>query len=461
MMIALDSLARVAAARMFNSVVAGILLTILAWSLLHLLPWLNARTRVAVWLSVLVAIPGLSVAAVLIRKTPNSVASPSAHIVVPAGWAFRILIAWALFATLALLRVAFGLWRIRSLRQACRPVTLSDLDPDVLSTVEQFRPQRPVALLESETARVPMAVGFFRPAVIFPKWVLTELPANEISAILIHEFAHLRRWDDWTNFFQKLVRAVFFFHPSVWWVDRRLALDREIACDDAVLAATNKAHDYARCLVDLAEKSLVRRSLAMAQAAVHRVQHISVRISQIMDASRPRATRVSKIALAGVTGLTGICLIALLQSPTLIAFQEADVATAAPAVEPVSPSRHADASERDLAKIVPASLHERVTPVPRSYTRARKTSVAAAHVKPQNVVVPAKFAPRAEPQPKVLRAGLSIHKQTVVPVENILLVMPDARFDATGRVVWTFSVWRLTVFHPVQMPVEGTIPNSI
>jgi beta-lactamase regulating signal transducer with metallopeptidase domain len=404
----------------------------------------------------MVAIPGLSVAAAFLSNTPSPLASQSAAIVVPEGWAFPILIVWAFIATLALLRIGFGLWRIRSLRRACRPVNLSDLDQAVLSTIEEFRPKRWVALLESEAARVPMAIGFFRSAVILPKWVLAELPANEISAILIHEFAHLRRWDDWTNFLQKLVRAVFFFHPSIWWVDRRLALDREIACDDAVLAATNKAHDYARCLVDLAEKSLLRTSLVMAQAAVHRVQHISVRISQILDASRPRASRVSKLVLAGVTGLAGICLIAVLQSPTLIAFHDNVVATAAPAVRTAA-DRRADASEGGAAKVVPAMLRERVISTPRLYARAKKASVAAAHARPQNVV-PAKFRSRPEKQPKVLRADLTIHERTVIPVESILFIVSDAQFDASGHVVWTLSVWRLTAFHPVPAP---TVSSSI
>jgi beta-lactamase regulating signal transducer with metallopeptidase domain len=470
MISALDSLARVAAGRIVNSVAAGIILTILAWSLLRLLPRLNARTRVAVWLSVLVAIPGLSIASFFMGNTSSTLASQSARIIVPEGWAFAIFIAWGSVASLGLLRVGFGLWRIRLMRRACRPVNLAQLDPIVLSTVQDFHPGRPVALLESATAGVPMAIGFFRPAVILPKWVLTEHSANEISAILIHEFAHLRRCDDWINFFQKLVRTVFFFHPSIWWVDRQLALDREIVCDDAVLAATNKAHDYARCLVGLAEKNLVRKSVALAQAAVHRVQHISVRISQILDSSRPRATRVSRIALAGATGLAGICLIALLQSPTLIAFQDTDAATAGSAIRGYKASsvataasavRPAEGSESGLAKVVPATLHERVTPTPRLYTRAKKANVVAAYARPQNVVVPAKFILHAEQQSKVFGASLSIHQQTVVPVENILFVMPEARFDDSGRVVWTLSVWRLTVFHPVRAPVQGVISNSI
>ena len=65
----------------------------------------------------------------------------------------------------------------------------------------------------SEDVTVPAAIGFFRPAIVFPAGLLSQLSPDEIKVILLHELAHLRRWDDWTNLGQKIVKAVFFFHP--------------------------------------------------------------------------------------------------------------------------------------------------------------------------------------------------------------------------------------------------------
>jgi len=78
---------------------------------------------------------------------------------------------------------------------------------------------------------VPTAIGFFQPAVIVPAWTLRELSAEELHSVLLHELAHLRRWDDWTNLAQELVGALFFFHPAVWRIGSRLSLEREMACD--------------------------------------------------------------------------------------------------------------------------------------------------------------------------------------------------------------------------------------
>ncbi len=143
--------------------------------------------------------------------------------------------------------------------------------------------KRPVRLLVSDQARVPAAMGFRHPVVVLPAWTLRDLPADRLRHILIHELAHIRRHDDWTNLVQKIARAVFFFHPAVWWIDARLSLEREMACDEAVLAATGNPRAYAGCLIDLLERGCARRGWTMAQAAVARARDASVRIARILQ----------------------------------------------------------------------------------------------------------------------------------------------------------------------------------
>ena len=94
-----------------------------------------------------------------------------------------------------------------------------------------------------------------KPVVVVPGWVMQELSADELNQILLHELAHLRRWDDWTNLAQKVVKALFFFHPAVWWIEKRVSLEREMACDDAVIAETASPRAYAECLTHLAERT--------------------------------------------------------------------------------------------------------------------------------------------------------------------------------------------------------------
>src|SRR5262249_27149736 len=136
-----------------------------------------------------------------------------------------------------------------------------------------------------------------------------------------HELAHLARRDDWTNLVQKLVKAILFFHPAVWWIESRLSLEREMACDAAVLAEQPDPRIYARCLLSLAEKSLGRRGVALAQAAVSRLNQLSDRVRQVLDTNRVSSTRIGKTAIAGATVLSAIGLVLISKTPQVVSFQ--------------------------------------------------------------------------------------------------------------------------------------------
>ena len=114
----------------------------------------------------------------------------------------------------------------------------------------------------------------------FPAWMLETTPAEELKYILLHELAHLRRRDDWTNLAQKILKALLFFLPSVWWIERRLSLDREMACDDAVLAHSGTSARICRMSGHVAERSFLRRQIALAQAAVGRVRQLTARVAR-------------------------------------------------------------------------------------------------------------------------------------------------------------------------------------
>jgi hypothetical protein len=90
--------------------------------------------------------------------------------------------------------------------------------------------------------------------------------ASELKQIILHEMAHLDRGDDWTNLLQKLLRALCPLNPALFWAERHLCLEREQACDDAVLDAAGNARAYATCLTKLAETRLVKRALCWRRA---------------------------------------------------------------------------------------------------------------------------------------------------------------------------------------------------
>jgi len=318
--LSLNQLARISAASMLNCMLQGIAIGLFAWILLRVMGRRNSSTRFAVWFSALLtiaALPVLGVAASSARA--GSVASA---ITVPGSWALDIFFVWAVIAGAALLRVGVGLWQLRKLRATCPVVAAQTLDPVLRGTLQEFQAVRAAALCQSDRLRVPTAIGFLKPVVVVPTWALQELSAAELNSILIHELAHLRRRDDWTNLAQQILKALLFFHPAVWWIESQLSLEREMACDDAVLATTSDPRGYAQCLVSVAEKSFVRRGLALAQAAVNRMRQTSLRVAQILDVNRSGAIRIWKPALFSVAAFSVACLVSLSRAPELVAFED-------------------------------------------------------------------------------------------------------------------------------------------
>ena len=86
-------------------------------------------------------------------------------------------------------------------------------------TLAEFDSPRHSTLCVSDQLRVPTAIGFIKPLVVIPAWTMQELSTPELNTILLHELAHLRRRDDWTNLVQKIVGSAVVL-PSRGLVDR-------------------------------------------------------------------------------------------------------------------------------------------------------------------------------------------------------------------------------------------------
>jgi len=444
-MTAFSELARVLAARMLNGVVAGIAITLLAGLVLRIIRQRNSSTRFAVWFSALlaiVALPWLGGSAGAVRA-----GTASSAVTLPTSWAAGILIVWAVVAALALARVLLGLWQLRQIRITSAVIDPATLDAKLQRTLQEFR-SRKVTLALSHRLPVPAAIGFFKPRIVFPTWALDELSPEELNAILIHELAHLDRWDDWTNLAQKVVRALLFFHPAIWWVDSRLTLEREMACDDIVLSKTANPRGYVECLVTMAEKSFLHRGLAMAQAVVGRMRQTSRRVAQLLDADRPTATRVWKPALCLVTVFSAGSVMVMSRAPQLVAFQDAApkiaMAVPVPLTKPM---------------VIAASWNEAKP----SFGEVRRTSPgktnSARNKSARNVTSGAL-------QARSVQAGqsdtsLQARRETTPSNDGIgqavLVVMQTSQFDPSGRVFFTIRVWQVSLTRPGKL-VNNPLP---
>ena len=314
-------IASVAFERMVYSLAEGTLLTFVVALALRLLPARTSQTRFAIWFSALFGIVAVTLFGLHGASAIGEHSSQSL-LTLPVSFALGALAVWALLAVSGIARIGLGLLQLRKVRQQCEPVNMDALPADVGEMLQSFQGVRRVTLLQAPDFHTPKAVGFFSPAIIVPKWLLAEGTAGQIKHVLLHELAHLRRRDDWTNLLQQAVKALFFFHPAIWWMERELSLSREQACDDAVLEQTADAHDYARSLALVAEKSFLRRQIALAQAVIGRAHQLTVRVTRILDPKRPLKNRGWKPAVPLVALAAAVCGFSASWTPALVTIQD-------------------------------------------------------------------------------------------------------------------------------------------
>ena len=157
---------------------------------------------------------------------------------------------------LMLARLTLGLYGGERLKSGGHAV----LDPELRRLLETQARRLGLAVLPAlracERTAIPVVVGLFRPVILFPAAMLAELPPGDIAGILLHELAHLRRYDHIVLLFQRLIEAVLFFHPAVWLLSRAMSRTREECCDDLVLSHGGDAIAYAQSLLRVAELRL-------------------------------------------------------------------------------------------------------------------------------------------------------------------------------------------------------------
>ena len=161
---------------------------------------------------------------------------------------------------------------------------------------------RPVSLLVSEEIDSPMAVGYVRPAVIFPGTLLKSISEPERNYVLLHELAHIARFDDWTHLAARLLGGVLGLHPIALWILRQIEREREMACDDFVVARTGEARTYASSLARLYELSRARGGHALATGIFGGNSKLGDRIEMVLRRGRDFSPRTSlaRVASSGV-----------------------------------------------------------------------------------------------------------------------------------------------------------------
>ena len=163
--------------------------------------------------------------------------------------------------------------------------------------------RRAVTLLESAAVEVPSVIGSLRPIVLLPASTLTGMTPEQIEMVLAHELAHIRRHDFLVNLLQAVVETLMFYHPAVWWMSRRVRIERENCCDDLAVAVCGNPIQYARALTRLEElraSALPTVVAANGGSLLERIRRIAAGRAEGTTSSSRWAAAVAMLAILGI-----------------------------------------------------------------------------------------------------------------------------------------------------------------
>lgn len=241
----------------------------------------------------------------------------------PGPWAPIGLLVWLGLSLTMLMRLGWSYRHLSRLKAECQPLE-SHIQEPLVEWLARFGLVRSVRICQSPEVPMPLTVGLTDAVILFPERMVYSLTEAEVEQIGLHEAAHIRRWDDWTNLGQKLFEAFFFYHPAVQWISRQLNLEREVACDDWVVSVTGQPRPYAACLARLAELSGLTRRLIPAPGAILHRKHLSRRIEMLLNQSRNRTVRPSSLTFFLVVVGLVLGVFQLSHFSPIVTFMKAD-----------------------------------------------------------------------------------------------------------------------------------------
>lgn len=167
------------------------------------------------------------------------------------------------------------------------------------------RSARVRGFFECALINVPLTVGCLWPRILLPMdW--REWDRAKLEAVLAHESAHVRRWDGLIALLAGVNRCLLWFHPLAWWMERRLGLLAELACDDACVAELGDGRRYASLLLEMAQAVDGAHGRLRVQAfSMAASSHLRQRVESILENGRTFHQGLSWTALAAVA-LCGI-----------------------------------------------------------------------------------------------------------------------------------------------------------
>ncbi|HEY8004373.1 MAG TPA: M56 family metallopeptidase, partial [Phenylobacterium sp.] len=301
-----------------------------------------------------------------------------------------------------------------------------------------------VAFRQSAAVAAPLVAGWLKPMVLIPTAALVRLPCDQLEALILHELAHVRRLDAFANLIQAVVETLLFYHPAVWWVSRRVRIERENCCDDLAVGAVCDPALYVRAL-----QAIEAMRPAPAGALAANGGDLKRRAARILGLAggpeRPALSRTAAILLLTAAGAAMTHGAAVQAEPVKPAFDAA-------APRPLEPVAKGTAARPAPPEARPVILAELAAPAAIPALSVRVVPPASLLPEAAAPVAPIKLAALATPAPIAAAAAgpPSVSGVTVNGQAAKQLPKPDATVEVPGYgapIGQFVAVWPSDAYH--------------
>jgi len=203
------------------------------------------------------------------------------------NWLYGFLIVWGLGSAWRILSVSRSLYRTRCLIQSAEPIDVKY----GLSLVHSF------PVLTTGLASTPMATGLFSPVILIPKFLMERFDRESLAPIVLHELAHIERRDLWLGMFQEALAIVFWWSPVTRFINHKIHITRELACDIRAAKRLSSGKRYAQSLLDCAQLMLIQRSNVLAMGLFSKKKELTRRVDEVLKLNESKAPKTVGIAL--------------------------------------------------------------------------------------------------------------------------------------------------------------------
>lgn len=274
---------------------------------------------------------------------------------------------WICVASVLLVRIWLSYRHMVAIKRRSEPFDPLRY-PRVDGLLRRAALRRKTELHLTEEVGSPVAAGLGRPIILIPRSMMRHLTQHELEAVVVHELAHILRWDDWTKLLQKVIEAFFFFNPVIRWIGRQLELEREVACDDRVVAQTGEPTEYARCLTRLTELATIPNASLIPGVLTGRKQ-IFRRFDELLSGKRRAEIRfcglrfACAMAVVMLVAVTAVRVVPALAFPAEAVSYEEFSRTIGSLAEDIRPSKSEPVETSDCEQVCDEVQHLTLEPM--------------------------------------------------------------------------------------------------